>query len=204
MKYQVILFDADGMTIQSPRFSDRLEKEHGITWEKMKPFFQGPFNDCKLGKSDLKQELAKVVKEWGWHGTVDELMAFWFKDDVIGEDIIDLVKNLRSQGVRCYLATNQEAYRAQYLRNDLGLSKIFDGLFVSTDIGYLKKDPKFFEEIVADLNEASRGMSATLDREQILFVDHEAENIAAAKQASLSTYTFHDMDAFKEFLKQAH
>lgn len=191
MDYRAILFDADSMTILSPRFSERVQKEYGITWETMKPFFQGPFNECKIGKDDLKVELAKVVEAWGWKGTVDELMDFWFKDDVVNEEIVQIVQKLRKDGVRCYLATNQEKYRAEYLRNTLRLGDVFDDLLVSADLGHLKNDPQYFEKVVAALN---------LDREQTLFVDHEEANIEAAKKAGLATYMFHDMQAFKEFL----
>ncbi len=66
MNYSAVLFDADGMTLLPERFSERLEREHGIAWATVKPFFQGAFVACKLGTADLKDELAKVVDVWGW------------------------------------------------------------------------------------------------------------------------------------------
>ncbi|MFA5946166.1 MAG: hypothetical protein WC802_04640 [Patescibacteria group bacterium] len=74
MTYKAILFDADGMTLLSPKFSARIQEAYGIIWDKMKPFFSGPFQECKLGKADLKEELAKVIKDWGWQGSVSDVV----------------------------------------------------------------------------------------------------------------------------------
>lgn len=203
MKYKAIPFDADGLIIHSPRFSERLQKEYGITWETLKPFFQGPFQECKIGKADLKNELAKTMGAWDWKDSVDALLAFLFQGDVVDEEIKNLVSTLRQDGVRCYLATNQEEYRERYLENELRLNEIFNGFFVSARLGYLKNDPRFFEEVMANLNEASINTKSMIrEREEILFVDHDKENIDAAEVMELSTHTFQDIQTFKNFLKK--
>jgi len=193
MKYKAILFDADGLIIHSPRFSERLQKEYGITWETLKLFFQGPFQECKVGKADLKNELAKTAEAWGWKDSIDALLAFWFQGDIVDEEIKNLVSTLRQNGVQCYLATNQEEYREKYLENELELNSIFDGFFVSARLGYLKNDPRFFEEAIENLG---------FEKQEILFIDHDKENIDAAKAAGLSTYIFHDLEDCKTFLKK--
>lgn len=192
MKYKAILFDADGLIIHSPRFSKRLEKEYGITWETLKPFFQGPFQECKVGKADLKNELAKTIEAWGWKDSVDALLAFWFQGDAVDEEIKNIVSTLRQNGIQCYLATNQEEYREKYLENELGLNKIFNGFFVSARLGYLKNDPKFFEEAIKSLG---------VEKQEILFVDHDKENIDAAEVTGLPTHIFQDLQTFKDFLE---
>lgn len=192
MKYKAILFDADGMTIISQKFSDRIQAEYGISWEKMKSFFQGPFSQCQLGRADLKEELVKVMGEWGWKGTVEELMNYWFKTgSEINLGIPELIKGLQDQGTKCYLATNQEKYRAAYLRNELGLGKIFDGMMVSADIGHMKDEEAFFVEAVNQLQEP---------RDQILFVDHEEKNLKAAASVGLTRYKYETLGAFREYL----
>jgi putative hydrolase of the HAD superfamily len=195
MKYKAVLFDADGMTIVSQKFSDRMQAEQGISWEKMRSFFQGPFQQCKLGKADLKEELAKVVGEWGWTGSVESLMDYWLKTgSELNMSTIDLVGELTVQGIKCYLATNQEKYRAEYLRSELGLGNVFDGLFVSAELGHTKDDPAFFEKALARIGEEGDDVA----REEVLFVDHEEKNLAAAASVGLSTHAYHDFDTFRE------
>ncbi len=131
MKYSTILFDADGVLIKSKRrFSDQLEEIYGIPVERLQPFFTGVFRDCSIGKADLKEELVNVIDDWGWQGSVDELLAFWFsKGTQIDEEVADFVRELRASGVKTYMATDQEKYRGEHLRASIGHGVLFDEVF---------------------------------------------------------------------------
>ena len=72
-KPKVIIYDNDGMILNGGRFSDQYAKEFGVDLATMTPFFDGPFKKCLVDKADLKEELAQVLEEWKWNGTVDEL-----------------------------------------------------------------------------------------------------------------------------------
>jgi hypothetical protein len=50
MPAKAILFDADGVVIFPWRFARHLAREHGITPEMTRGFFQGVFEDCLVGK----------------------------------------------------------------------------------------------------------------------------------------------------------
>lgn len=192
MKYNAILFDADGMTLISKRFSEQIQKDYGITWDKMKPFFDGPFQQCKLGKADLKEELAKVIGDWGWKGTVEELVSYWFGiGSTPNPEIVAIAKELRSHGVKCFLATNQEKYRAEYLRDVVGLKDVFDDLLVSADFGHMKDEVAYFEEAYKRLN---------VPKESVLFIDHEEKNLKAAKEFGFETYQYQDVEGFREYI----
>lgn len=93
MKYKAIFFDADGVLIKSKYlFSEQLEKDYGISIDVMLPFFTGVFRQCSVGKADLKEELANVIGDWGWEGTVEELMDYWFtKGTEIDQEVVEYV-----------------------------------------------------------------------------------------------------------------
>ncbi len=198
MKYQAILFDADGMTLMPKRFSEQIQQDYGITWEKMKPFFSGPFQDCKVGKADLKEELAKVVGDWGWTGTVDELVKYWFSiGSTPDPEVTKLAKKLRTKGVKVCLATNQEKYRAEYLRNVVGLKDVFDELIISAEIGNTKNQLDYFQSAYSRL---IKMLGATIPKDAILFVDHDQENLTTAKNFGFATYNYHNFSDFQDFL----
>jgi putative hydrolase of the HAD superfamily len=203
MSYKVILFDADGVTIDSDlMFSEVLVRDYNISSEKMLPFFSGVFQECMFGQADLKDELEKVKDDWGWKKTVDELLQEWFEfENKPNQEMFVLVKKLRESGVMCYLATNQEKYRGEYLRKNMGFDKLFDGLFISAEVGFKKKDPKFFEEVYSTLNEAGRvPPSSLLNKDEILFIDNEKENIDSAKEFGIDAHLFTDITKLKEVL----
>jgi putative hydrolase of the HAD superfamily len=197
MPFKAILFDVDGMVITSKRFSDQMQEQYGISWDKMKPFFNGPFQLCKVGKADLKEELSTVMSEWGWAGTVESLMEFWFTGGLeVNERMTNLVSELRENGTRCYLSTNQEKYRLAFLRDEVGLGSLFDDIFSSCEIGRTKDEPVFFDHVCAVLRE----QDPSTEPGDILFNDDHEENLAAARGCGLQTHLYKDFDAFEQLV----
>ena len=142
----------------------------------MLPFFKGPFKDCTLGKADLKDVLSMVIKDWNFPGTVDDLMTYWFKDDVIEAPVMACIEKLRANGVHCFMATNQEQHRAASLREKFGHGKIFDEIFCSAEIGHIKNEPAFWETVwtkIADL--------ANNDKSKVIFLDDDEANVLTAR-----------------------
>ncbi len=192
MKFDVVLFDADGMTLNKVLFSEVAQKEYGLTWDVMRPFFKGVFNDCKVGKADLKEELVKVLNDWGWKGTVEELVLYWFSiGDEVNTEIAALVKELRAQGTKCYLTSNQEKYRGEYLKNEKGLGRLFDGLFLSAEMGVMKENPEFFKIVLNSLGNPNPST--------VLLADDAEENLKSAESLGIKTFTY--SNNFSEFEK---
>lgn len=197
MPFKAILFDVDGMVITSKKFSDQMQEQYGISWDKMKPFFSGPFQLCKIGKADLKEELSNVMSEWGWTGTVESLMEFWFTGGLdVNERMTNLVSELREHGTRCYLSTNQEKYRLAFLRDEVGLGSLFDGIFSSCDIGHMKDESAFFAHVCTALQE----QDPSIEPGDILFNDDHEENLVVARGYGLQTHLYKDFDAFEQLV----
>jgi putative hydrolase of the HAD superfamily len=113
MTTKCILFDADGVVINSEMLSVQYQKEHDVSNDDMIPFFEGEFQNCIVGKTDLIELVKPWLPKWKWDGTVDEFLQFWFKaEHNVDERMVAVIRNLRKKGIKCYLATNQEKYRA--------------------------------------------------------------------------------------------
>lgn len=198
MSYKAVCFDADGMIIKhGENFSDRLKKERNIELADMQPFFQGPFQKLKRGQGNLKDELEVVMKDWGWEGTVDELIAFWMSGDVIDEDIESLIGQLKQENVACYLTTNNEAVRGDYLRDELGFGELFDHLFVSGKLGHAKPDKEYFELVWKQAQDDGASTKG-----EVLFCDDELKIVEAARAFGFDAYHYvGDFPAFKAYLE---
>ena len=146
---KAIIFDADGVVITNDLyFSQQLERDYGISTATTEPFFKGDFQDCLIGKADLKEKLAKHIKDWNWQGTVNDLLDYWFKcEHNVNKKLIKDIQKLRAKGIKCYLATNQEKYRTDYITKKMGFGNFLDGIFSSAHIGHTKPNKKFFEHI---------------------------------------------------------
>ena len=83
---------------------------------------------------------------------------------------------LRAAGMYCALATNQNAYRARYISDDLDYAESFDHAFYSCEIGSTKPDPRFFRAVLDALR---------LPPDRVLFIDDRHENVASAGDAGM-------------------
>lgn len=193
MNYSIILFDIDGVMItEQYQFSNGLKRDYGIELEKMLPFFNGNFRDCGIGKRDLKEELAKVIQDWGWKGTVDELVEYWLTTGTgLDPNMIQFVKSLREQGTRVYSLTDQEKYRGEHLRKVLKRD-VFEEVFFSAELGMRKKEIGTFEFTYRAIGEPEKG--------SVLFVDDTQANLDTAKEFGIDTHLFKNLETLKEFL----
>lgn len=170
---KAILFDADGVIVYPPfRFVAYLEQHHGLTMADTQGFFRGPFQECLVGRADLKETIAPFLDEWGWDGSVDAFLDCWFTEEhVIDQRLLAVVEAYRDQGIYCGLATNQERYRLDYMTQEMGFGNHFDGIFGSATVGAVKPQRLFYQRITQALN---------LAPQQILFWDDSPRNVAAA------------------------
>lgn len=189
---KAILFDADGVVINTTeRFSSYLEREYGITTKTTAPFFQGVFQDCIVGKADLKEEVSKYLPKWGWKKSVDEFLQYWFESEhKIHEPMVKEIHKIRKQGIKCYLATNQEKYRTTYILENMGFESLFDGTFSSAEVGHKKDRDEYYQHILSQL--------AGVTPEEILLWDDSMENIDKAKQLKINAEFYTSFEDFQE------
>lgn len=187
---KTIFFDCDGVLVLSrQRFLDKFSDEFDVPKAKIKPFFQSEFLRCKLGQADLKQELQKFLPAWGWKKPVDELLKYWFtSENLADKNLIDYIQSLRAEGIKCYLTTNQEKYRFDYLFYHLALSTIFDGTFPSCQVGFLKSQPEFWQKVY-NINMGNK--------HEALVVDDDPQTVDAARKFGFYAHPYISMEGLE-------
>lgn len=180
-----ILFDTDGVVVHSDMWSNEYVRRSGISPDAMRSFFRDVFGDCLLWKSDLREQIKPFLKEWKWTGTVDDYLNEWFcYENNVDLDLIREIQKLRKSWIHCHVATNQEKYRLEYLRNEMGFAKDFDTVFCSCELGYKKPQREFYEKILHIL-----GANAS----EVLYFDDAIENIEAAKELWINAVLYRDI-----------
>ena len=175
---KVLLIDGDGVALQRQGyFSEIFAKDYGVSLEKILPFFKNEYRQCQLGKADTNEALSPYLIEWGWQKSIDDFLEYWFRMSTVADEmVISKIQDMRSQGIACYLVSDQDKYRAEYTREKLEDDKKFDGYFFSCDIGYSKAQPEFFTAVLEKL---------PVKPDEIMYVDDEETDIAAAKQLGI-------------------
>src|SRR6266545_1760925 len=129
---RAVLFDADGVLQGArPGWKDRLAAlvPADRADEFVTELFAAELPPLR-GESSWPDELAKVLARWNVAVPLDDVLANW-NDIVVYPDELDVVRAVRAAGTGCYLATNQQAYRAAYMRGALGYDEVFDAEFYS-------------------------------------------------------------------------
>ncbi len=187
---KIIFFDADGVTVVARKklFSQRLHEDYGVPTELVMPLFKNEFYKCVLGEMDLKKVLEeRYLPSWGWEGTTDELLKYWWSaEEQLNTQVIDVIDKLRKQGARCYLATDQERYRAEYIMKGMGLGDHIDKAFFSSDLGLSKATPEYWYKVMSAL--------AVEDFSQVEYWDDEIENVEAAKKVGLDARLYRSIE----------
>jgi putative hydrolase of the HAD superfamily len=186
---QALLFDADGVVIRPNRFAEYLAREHGLTREQTRDFFQGSFLDRLVGHADLKTTIAPFLAAWGWVDTVDAFLQRWFREeDAPDGRMLATISGLRQRGLPCYLATNQEHYRIAYMQTQMRFGQLFDGIFSSGAIGAMKHEVAFYTAVTGVLGGPP---------ESILFWDDSAGNVAVARAYGWQAEQYTNFAAFQ-------
>lgn len=175
---KTFVFDVDGVICVGGGFTAALEREYQISSERLVSLFAGPFHECTLGKRDLKEAIEPYLAGLGWKRSCDEFLTFWFqREHVICAEALSCVRALRKKGHTCVLGTNQEKYRAAYLRHEMRFAEEFDQFFVSCDLGVRKPESAFFSFV---------GKRIHCSPNDLCLVDDSEVNVAGARNAGWS------------------
>jgi putative hydrolase of the HAD superfamily len=129
------------------------------------------------GQGDHLAILTATLTEFGVTVPVaDVYRGIWLSMEPVAASLA-VVRALRQGGYGVHLGTNQERYRAAHMREVLGYDGLFDVSCYSCELGAAKPDLAFFTE-------AARRIGA--EPSAILFIDDNAGNVAAAREAGLN------------------
>lgn len=193
MAIQAVLFDADGVIVNAELFSKQYEKDFGVPAENLLPFFKGIFQDCLVGKADLKKEIAPYLSDWKWEKSIDELLKYWFEaEHKIDEKLVTYISNLRQKNIVCCLATNQEKHRTLYMLNEMGFADVFDHVFSSAVVGHRKPQVEFFQHCIDSLKIAPQ---------EIMFWDDTPGHISVAKRMGMHAFLYESFDKFESRMR---
>ncbi len=197
-KYKVALFDVDGVLIIPPKlFSEQYCENYGINLnEQVKFYATKEFQDASIGKFDLKDAIRIHSELWQWDGEPEELLNMWFEgENYPNKPLLNLIKVMRAKKVSVYLATQQEQYRASYLKEVIFKDK-FDGIFCTCYLGYSKREDHFWKEVLRSLESSHPGLKPG----EIAYFDDKQHLVDKAREFGIDAYLYTNTPDVKAIL----
>ena len=190
---KAILFDADGVVLKKYKeyfVSQYFVRKYNAPADEVNAFFANDFRTCQRGKLDLKEELAKYLSRWNWPNGVDAFLEYWFTSDAtIDPEVMEEVEKIREKGFKCYLVSDQEKERANYLMEQLGLKNEFARCFFSYQLGHMKSEPEYFKEIFKITG---------LEPEEFIYFDDDQKNVDVATSLGINAHLYTNIDDLKK------
>lgn len=173
-----VMFDADGVLQELP--GGWIAAAEPFFGARALEFLQRSYEaeqPTLAGQGDHLAIVTATLAEFGVAVPVaDVYRGIWLSMEPVAASLA-VVRALRQGGYGVHLGTNQERYRAAHMREVLGYDGLFDVSCYSCELGAAKPDLAFFTE-------AARRIGA--EPSAILFIDDNAGNVAAAREAGLS------------------
>jgi putative hydrolase of the HAD superfamily len=182
---RAVLWDADGVLQDVP-----------AGWEaSMRPVVEGHLADpgaflaeafalerpALVGEASWLEVLPDLLERWGVPHLYERALQVWLTIEP-NPGARALVTELRGEGVRCYLATNQTEQRGRHMAEHLGYDVLLDGAFWSYQLGLAKPDPAYFAAILDRID---------LTPAEVLLVDDSLRNVEAARSLGLAAEHWH-------------
>ena len=195
---QAIIFDADGVLVKPASWCvTRAHELYGVPKAEFMAFIHGDFKRCTTGELDLEVALAPLLKRWQVSVSIPEFIQTWLEhENVIDPVMLEEIRALRASGMPCFVGTNQERNRANFMRLEMGFQAATDGVFASCDLGARKPDRAFFDRLAAQLSD-----QLNLEPASVLLIDDSHENVTAARAAGWCAEHFTTQQAFRKHLR---
>lgn len=195
MTYKAIGFDYGGVIagMSGTEFDRRVTQILGVDLDTYRyTYFQ---NNRLLNSGALPVEKfwEKILSELGRSDKLAEFLSFRSQNpDKINNEVLDLARQLKTNGYKIGILSNNNSAGAKAMRN-AGLMDLFDVVAVSYEIGFIKPDPKAFEIFIERLE---------VKPAELVFIDDSKKSLESASEIGYSPILFTEVGELRTELKK--
>jgi len=188
------IFDLNGIFLQSPKLSDRFEKEFRIPVATFLPKLSEIMDKVRQpGAGSAFAYWQPILKEWNVNLSEQEFWDYWFKAEIPSERMIAFARELRNKGVKVFILSNNFKERAEYYGHYPWIHDAVDKVYFSWQTGFVKPDPKAWSSLLAENN---------LKPDECIYFDDQEKNLKAAESVGIKSFMFTDEMALEKTVRE--
>lgn len=194
MNTKAIIFDLNGIFIQSPKLSERFEKDFGVQVAEFLPKLSEIMDKVRQPNAgDSFQYWKPALEEWKINLSEQEFWDYWFGAETVSEEMVNFAKELKAKSIKVFILSNNFKERAEYYGHYPWIHEVVDKTYFSWQSGFVKPNPKAWEQILTENN---------LKPEDCLYFDDQEKNIKAAESLGVKAFIFENDKDLKEKVNQ--
>ncbi len=192
---KAIIFDLNGVFLQSNLLSERMENKFGIKADDFVSALKQVMEIARKPNAPDSYELWKpYFKDWELNLGKDEFFDFWFSGETLVAELVDYVDELKEKEYKVFILSNNFRERTEYYRTHYpDLFKKFDGTYFSWETGFVKPQIEAFENILTQNN---------LKPDECIYFDDSEKNIEVARdRVGLRSEIYKDLETTKRVIE---
>ena len=179
---KAVIFDLNGIFIQSPKMSDRFEKDFNIPTSVFLPkLFEIMEATRKPNAGPAFAYWKPVLEEWNIKLSEQEFWDYWFKTEVQSERMITFAKVLKQKGIKVFILSNNFKERAEYYGHYPCVHEAVDKVYFSWQTGFVKPDIQAWQMVLSENN---------LKPEECIYFDDQQKNLDASESLGIKSFVF--------------
>ena len=191
---KAIIFDLNGIFLQSQKLSDRFGKDFSVPVAQFVPKLSEIMDKVRQPNARPAFEYwSPVLAEWGVKLSEKEFWDYWFQGEKPSEKMIALARQLRQQGIKVFILSNNFKERAEYYGHYPWIHDAVDKVYFSWQTGLVKPDPKAWQLVLSE---------NSLQPEECLYFDDQEKNQRAAESVGIKSHIFKDEEETKEIIEK--
>jgi HAD superfamily hydrolase (TIGR01509 family) len=194
-KFKAVGFDHTGVIagVPSKVFHQKLFDILKVSVEDLnKAYFNHnlAFNTEEITLDELWKE---ILEELNRPTLFDEIMVLINKPRELNTDVIQIIKNIRKNGFKLGLLSNDAGEVASPIRSEEHLDKLFDVLCICAETGLVKPDKDALTDFMNKL-EVSPG--------ELVYVDDSERILGSIQKFGIQTILFDNADVLRKNLEE--
>jgi putative hydrolase of the HAD superfamily len=191
---KVVIFDIGGVLVTNSYIPllHQIADENNLSFEEIKDFASPFFYQVMIGETTEVELFERISQQFGLAKNGEELDVDIGKLFQPIEETWELVKQLKPNYRLAILSDLGHGWIERHER-EFVISKYFDELFYSAQLGMQKPDSKIYQHMLDTMNVVA---------EECVFIDDKPSNIEAARALGIKGIIYENPEQLKRELKQ--